>query len=384
MTLTRFTRFLVRGAATSLLFVSMSASAAGGPIVIGQAIDLSGPNGSIGRDYVAGIKTYFDMLNSSGGINGRRIQYVARDDQGDPKLSATATAELIEREHADYLLGGVGDETTKAVLDTPAFKRSGLVLFAPLAAADYANSARVLFWRPSYKQEIRHIFSHFGSLGINDVGIVYQDSAFNADAFGSLSDEIRERKMKLTGVARIGASGERAAQEAQRLARTRPGFILVIADTISTALFLKEYRKYDAQTFVAGTSLTNLSTLREVAGAKAAEWTVFSQVVPNPSRRDLGAASRAPEHDAKVSRRSSIDADAGRIRSGQGAGESDPAIEGKRSCVTEGILRTEWRYRSGRPVGGFVERQPPVELCGYRAVQEGQWLGVLARMSDIF
>ncbi len=35
--------------------------------------------------------------------------------------------------------------------------------------------------------------------------------------------------------------------------------------------------------FVAGTSLINLSTLREVAGAKAVEWTVFSQVVPNPN-----------------------------------------------------------------------------------------------------
>jgi ABC-type branched-subunit amino acid transport system substrate-binding protein len=283
MMLTRFTRLLVHGTVASLLFASLPAGAAGNAIVIGQAIDLSGPNGSIGRDYVAGVKTYFDMLNSGGGINGRRIQYVARDDHGDAQRSATAATELIERDQADYLIGGVGDDATKAVLDAPAFKHSGLTLFAPLAAADYASSARVLFWRPSYKQEIRYIFSHFGKLGINDVGIVYQDTPLNADAFRSLSAEIREGKMKLVATARIGANGEAAAQEAQRLASARPGFVLVIADTIGTAQFLKAYRKLDAQTFVAGTSLINLSTLRELAGAKAVEWTVFSQVVPSPN-----------------------------------------------------------------------------------------------------
>ena len=283
MMLTRFMRLLVHGTAASLLFVSLPAAAAGNTIVIGQAVDLSGPNGSIGRDYVAGIKTYFDMLNASGGINGRRIQYVARDDHGDAQLSASAATELIERDQADYLIGGVGDDATKAVLDAPAFKRSGLTLFAPLAAADYAGSARVLFWRPSYQQEIRYIFSHFSKLGINDVGIVYQDTPLNADAFRSLSAEIRERKMKLGATARIGANGEGAAQEAQRLAAACPGFVLVIADTIGTAQFLKAYRKLDGQTFVAGTSLINLSTLRELAGAKAVEWTVFSQVVPSPN-----------------------------------------------------------------------------------------------------
>jgi branched-chain amino acid transport system substrate-binding protein len=282
MTLTRISRFLVHGTAASLLFVSLSAVAANGAIVIGQAVDLSGPNGSIGRDYVAGIKTCFDMLNSRGGINGRRIQYVARDDHGDPKLSASAAADLIEHDQVDYLMGGVGDDVTKAVLDAPAFQRSGLALFAPLAAADYASSAPVLFWRPGYTQEIRHIFAHFSMLGINDVGIVYQDSPRNADAFRSLSAEIAQRKMKLAGIAHIGANGEQAEQEAQRLAGARPGFVLVLADTIGTAQFLKAYRKRDAQTFVAGTSLINLATLRELAGAAAVEWTVFSQVVPNP------------------------------------------------------------------------------------------------------
>ena len=41
--------------------------------------------------------------------------------------------------------------------------------------------------------------------------------------------------MKLTGTARIGTNGDQIMQEASRLAATKPGFILVIADTALVA-----------------------------------------------------------------------------------------------------------------------------------------------------
>lgn len=281
--LSRLIHYFVSACTASLFTTFLTAHAANNDITIGQAIDLSGPNASIGRDYVAGIKTYFDMMNATGGINGRRIQYIVRDDHGQPELAAKAASELVERDQVDYLFGGVGDDATRAIMDAPAFRRSGHILFAPLAAADFTNSPRILFWRPGYSQEIRHIFSHFSKLGLTDVGVVYQDSPRNQGAYRSLTAAIQERGMKLAGTARIGPNGEQVTEEARRLASARPGFVLVIADTIGTAEFLKEYRKHNAQTFVAGTSLTNLSTLRELAGARSVEWTVFSQVVPNPS-----------------------------------------------------------------------------------------------------
>ena len=252
-------------------------------IVIGQAVDLSSPNAAIGRDYVAGIKTYFDALNAAGGINGKRVRYVVRDDQATPAVAAKVVTELIERDQIDYLIGGVGDSVTQAILNTPAFKRSNMVLFAPLVDAVELNSPQVLFWRPSYLQEARHIFSHFGKLGMKDIGVAYQDSPSTQEAFRSLSAELRGRGLNLTGTVRIGSNEKQNAEEASRLAATKPGFVIVIADTISTALFLKEFRKFSSQTFVAGTSLINLETLRELAGARAVEWTVFSQVVSNPN-----------------------------------------------------------------------------------------------------
>jgi branched-chain amino acid transport system substrate-binding protein len=252
-------------------------------IIVGQSIDLSSPNAAIGRDYVAGIKTYFDALNSVGGIAGKKVRYIVRDDQATPSLAVKAVSELIEHEQIDFLLGGVGEQVTQAVLNAPAFKRSNLVLFAPLVDGVELNNNRILFWRPGYMQEVQHILSHFASLGIKDVGIVYQDSPATQAAFRNLSAELRGRGLNLSGSVRLSSNDTQNAQEASRLAATKPGFVIVIADTIGSALFLKEFRKFTSQTYVAGTSLINLETLRELAGARAVEWTVFSQVVPNPN-----------------------------------------------------------------------------------------------------
>ncbi len=250
-------------------------------IVIAQSIDLSGPNGAIGHDYVAGLTSYFDSVNQSGGVNGRKIRYIVRDDHGDANLAIAATRELIEQEKPHYLLGGIGPEVTRAVLGSPVFLRSNLVLFAPLTDAQASFGNRALVWRPSKEQEMQYIFSYFDRLGIKNIGVVYGDSPYYQEAYAHVSREISQRGMKLTGSIRFGNANP--AQQAQKLAQTRPDIVICLLDTINTGLFLKAFRKQAGKTFVAGTSLTNLATLAEIAGSSAMEWTVFSQVVPNPN-----------------------------------------------------------------------------------------------------
>lgn len=251
-------------------------------IVIGQSVDLSGPGAALGRDYVAGIKTYFDGLNSRGGVQGKRIHYIVHDDQGDPARAVEGVAGLIQEHQVDYLIGGIGDETTQAILNAPRFKRSDHILFAPVAGASYEGNSRVMVWRPGYKQEIRHIFSHFAALGFKEVGVAYQDGPLYRDVPALMQEEARRHAMAISGTARIGADNDRLAAEASRLARTAPRFVVVVGDGIATALFLKEFRKHQRDTYVAGTSLTNLETLIQLAGPQAVEWTLFSQVVPDP------------------------------------------------------------------------------------------------------
>ena len=269
--------------AAALLALPLFVQAAGKPIVIGQAVDLSSQNGSIGRDYVAGIKTYFDSLNAAGGINGRHVEYVVKDDQGQPSLAVAATAELLEHDKADFLIGGVGDDITRTVLGSAAFKRSGQILFAPLTGGEQGKETHVLYWRPSYTQEMKYVLGYFTKLGMKDVGVVVQNNATSQDAYKNLQDEIKAQGMRITASVSVAGNGDQMGRDALKLSQSKPAFVIVVGDTITTGLFLKEFRKTNPQTFVAGTSLTNLGTLVELAGSAGVKWTVFSQVVPNPN-----------------------------------------------------------------------------------------------------
>ncbi len=273
------------------------AFAADKPIIVGQAIDLSGPNGSIGRDYVAGITTYFDSLNVKGGINGRKIQYIVRDDRGDAIESARLASELIKQDHSDYLIGAFGAEANRAIVAAPAFVEARQVLFAPLADSSTLPRARALFWRPSVESEYKYILAYFDKLGIKDIGVAVQENNQTRSAFQFVTAEIKRRGLRLTGVAKISANATELDAEVQRLNNGGAKLVITVADTIGSAQFLRAFRKYSPATFVAGTSLTNLATLRELAGVRATEFTVFSQVVPNPEGSNMPLQS---EHSAMM------------------------------------------------------------------------------------
>ncbi|MBK6393870.1 MAG: ABC transporter substrate-binding protein [Betaproteobacteria bacterium] len=76
-------------------------------IVIGQSIALSGGVGEHGQGAAAGAKLYLDGINAAGGVAGRRVAVLTRDDGGDAKRAAENTRELIERDNVVAMLGGV-------------------------------------------------------------------------------------------------------------------------------------------------------------------------------------------------------------------------------------------------------------------------------------
>lgn len=269
--------------ACSLLAAAPAQAAPNRPIVVAQSMDLSGPNGSIGRDYVAGITTYFDSVNQKGGVNGRKIAYIVRDDHGVTAEAAANVSGAIKNDQADYLLGAFGNEATQAIAAAPAFVQSRHVLFAPLADSSATRNARVMFWRPSIESELLFLLNYFDNLGFKEVGIALQASPQNNRAYQFLAAEMVKRRMKLTGVATMAPASAAMQREAQALSKTGPKVVISIGDTIGSARFLRAFRSYDPATFVAGTSLINLTTLSEIAGPRATEFSVFSQVVPNPA-----------------------------------------------------------------------------------------------------
>jgi branched-chain amino acid transport system substrate-binding protein len=77
----------------------------GGEIVIGFAGAMTGPSATMGMATKQGAELAIEEINKSGGIMGKTIKFVTRDDEADPTKSKTAVQELIDKEKVQMMLG---------------------------------------------------------------------------------------------------------------------------------------------------------------------------------------------------------------------------------------------------------------------------------------
>ena len=85
-------------------------------ILIGQVAALTGPAAELGLRMQAGMLACFDALNAQGGINGRRLKLIWRDDGYEPDRTAAAAKTLINTDRVFALAGTVGTPTGLALL----------------------------------------------------------------------------------------------------------------------------------------------------------------------------------------------------------------------------------------------------------------------------
>jgi branched-chain amino acid transport system substrate-binding protein len=85
------------------------------PIKIGGVFDITGALASIGGPNANGAQIAIDDLNAKGGILGRPVELVLRDDKTDPVTTATAGTELVENEKVVALVGLVDSDLALAL-----------------------------------------------------------------------------------------------------------------------------------------------------------------------------------------------------------------------------------------------------------------------------
>ncbi len=100
-------RRTVLGAAASAALAAspLSALAQGAPIRIGSTLALTGPLSATAQVHKLVGEIYVDLLNARGGLLGRKVEWVVKDDQSKPDLARTLYEQLITSDKVDLLMG---------------------------------------------------------------------------------------------------------------------------------------------------------------------------------------------------------------------------------------------------------------------------------------
>jgi branched-chain amino acid transport system substrate-binding protein len=72
--------------------------------VIGVSAALTGPSASTNAPPIEGLRLYVDRLNAAGGINGKKIQLILQDDQGEPSKAAANAKKLLTQDNVKLLV----------------------------------------------------------------------------------------------------------------------------------------------------------------------------------------------------------------------------------------------------------------------------------------
>jgi len=155
-------------------------------IKIGQTIPHSGPGsiyGVLGRIGEA----YFQSLNETGGINGRKVTFLTMDDAYSPPKCVEATRRLVEQDEVLALYGSLGTAPQTAVHKY--LNQKGVPQLMLNTGASKWNDPKNFKWTmaglPLYPTEARILAKHVVATKPNaKVGILYQNDDFGRDFLG--------------------------------------------------------------------------------------------------------------------------------------------------------------------------------------------------------
>jgi branched-chain amino acid transport system substrate-binding protein len=120
-------------AATTLAFPAIVRAQSKDPIRIGCPLPLTGPFAALAADMQRGAVLAVDELNAKGGVLGRKVEVLFRDDQLRPAIGAQRTKELIENERVQFIVGGLAAHVQMAINEQT---KKSKVLFISTSQSD--------------------------------------------------------------------------------------------------------------------------------------------------------------------------------------------------------------------------------------------------------
>src|SRR5215210_1964714 len=85
--------------------IAIAQQPSGQPIRIGSTLALTGPLSATAQIHKLVGEIYVEQLNKRGGLLGRPVEWVVKDDQSKPELARTLYEQLVTSDKVDLLMG---------------------------------------------------------------------------------------------------------------------------------------------------------------------------------------------------------------------------------------------------------------------------------------
>lgn len=234
-------RFLISVFLGCFLLVACDQS---GPIKIGFIAGLSGAGSDAGTASLNALKLAAQQVNNAGGIDGRMVEVIPRDDEKSPEIAQTHVREFKEL-GVDAIVGPITSSIAMGML--PSINELGVVTISPTAsAADFAGYRDNLFRMNTTTRENARAYARRNiEQGHNRVAIALdgQNQAFTDSWYREYLLEFDGLDGRVVSKVWINTDENTHAEAAETLLESNPDAIVLITNSTDSAEMAKEIRK---------------------------------------------------------------------------------------------------------------------------------------------
>ncbi len=265
-------------------------------VLVGQFAAFSGPAAQLGQRMQVGIAAYFAAVNAQGGVHGRQLKLVTRDDGYEPVKAAAAVKALINEDKVFALIGSVGTPTGLAAVPVLTEAKVPLVgMFTGAQALREPFNRQVFHVRASYYDETERMVQHLTSMGVKKIAVFYQNDAYGQAGLEGVTRALVKRQLKPTVTSTVERNSVDVTKALDDILKVEPEAVVQISAYKSCAAFIKQARAkgYGGQFF--NVSFVGSKALADELGS-VGQGVVISQVVPFPYTPSSAIAREYQQH----------------------------------------------------------------------------------------
>jgi branched-chain amino acid transport system substrate-binding protein len=251
------------------------------PIKVGFVGGLTGRYSDLGVSGRNGVLLAVEEANESGGIRGRELVLLTKDDMQDEKTAVAVDRELL----AEGVVAIIGHMTsTMSVAAVPLMNENKTVMISPTATANALDAQDDFFIRmePASRKQTESLARYaFSKAGLKRVAALYDASnrVYSEDYLNAFSSLFNKLGGRVVAVASFPTTFDLSfSHVVSRTLHSKPDGILLIAHSSDAAGFCQQIRKTGCRAVIisSGWAMTDVFLQN---GGKAVEGVVFDNLI---------------------------------------------------------------------------------------------------------
>ncbi len=242
-------------------------------ILLGSFLPLQSGLAAGATQMKEGCDAYFRSINETGGINGRKIEWIVENDSYNPQQTTAVVKKLVDRDEVFALVSTLGTVTAVAVL--PFLAQRGVPVVNPAGGHKLLNwpTDKNVFGILPLSSEIGESMAEFSvnKLAGKKIAIFFQNDAFGKDQRDGAVEKLKQLSLQPAAEASYVPADVDISAQAVALKQSDPDVVILAVIPKHGALFAKEAQRLGWKPKMVGHNTVADPVVLDLAGPEALE-----------------------------------------------------------------------------------------------------------------